>query len=175
MNTQRLHSGRTSRERKLSRRRRVFIEQLEDRRLLATVTVNTPTDVDDGDTSSITALNSTPGPDGMISLREAVIASNSTAGPDEIVLPLGTYLLTIQGASEDAAETGDLDVTDSLTITGAGLESTIIDASGLDPGGDSSFGDRVLHVHGVNLDMTEVTLRGGNLGIGDGGAAQIRI
>src|SRR5712664_3588621 len=50
----------------------------------ATISVNSTTDVADGDTSSISALIATPGPDGVISLREAIIAANNTAGADAI-------------------------------------------------------------------------------------------
>ena len=63
------------------------IERLEDRRLLAVVTVDTVSDVADGDSSTILSLISTPGPDGVISLREAITAANQTinmGGPDEI-------------------------------------------------------------------------------------------
>ncbi len=55
--------------------------------LLATVAVTTTNDVLDGDTSSIANLLLTPGLDGKISLREAIIAANNTAnagGPDLI-------------------------------------------------------------------------------------------
>lgn len=55
--------------------------------LAATVTVTSTTDVADGTTSTIAALIASPGPDGVISLREAIIAANNTAnsgGPDEI-------------------------------------------------------------------------------------------
>jgi hypothetical protein len=50
----------------------------------ATLTVNTTSDVADGDTSSIAALIANPGPDGKISLREAITAANNTAGADQI-------------------------------------------------------------------------------------------
>ena len=51
------------------------------------VTVDTTSDVSDGDTSSIAALISSKGADGKISLREAILASNNTANggsPDRI-------------------------------------------------------------------------------------------
>jgi hypothetical protein len=51
------------------------------------VTIDTTSDVSDGDTSSIAALLSSRGADGFISLREAIIAANNTANsgsPDEI-------------------------------------------------------------------------------------------
>src|SRR5437870_7834442 len=49
------------------------------------------------------------------------------------MVPAGTYLLTIAGRGEDAAATGDLDITDDVTtITGAGAASTILDGNGID-------------------------------------------
>src|ERR1039457_2976318 len=59
----------------------------------------------------------------MSSLRGAILAANANAGADTITLPAGTYTLTLAnsgGLNEDACLTGDLDVTDSLTINGAG-------------------------------------------------------
>src|SRR5690349_19345257 len=50
------------------------------------------------------------------SLRSAIIAANAHAGADTILLPAGTYTLTISGNNENAAATGDLDITDALTI-----------------------------------------------------------
>jgi CSLREA domain-containing protein len=65
------------------------------------------------------------------SLREAIGAANAAAGADSIVLPAGTYQLTIAnlgGLNEDNNAQGDLDVNDALTITGAGSATTIIRA-----------------------------------------------
>ncbi len=64
---------------------RLMFEQFESRRVLATVEVNANSDVNDGDTSSIAALINAPGFDGLISLREAILAANNTPnvdGPD---------------------------------------------------------------------------------------------
>jgi CSLREA domain-containing protein len=98
------------------------------------------------------------------SLREAVIAANAGADPDTILLPAGTYVLSLAGAGEDAAATGDLDLTDFSTIVrglGAGAGAVTIDATAL---GDRIFdvvdGDRA-------ISIANLTLRGGN---GDGGA-----
>ncbi len=61
------------------------------------------------------------------SLREAVIAANTAAGADSISFNVnGTFQLTIAGANENAAATGDLDITQALTITGNGTGNTII-------------------------------------------------
>ncbi|MEX2317370.1 MAG: proprotein convertase P-domain-containing protein [Pirellulales bacterium] len=68
--------------------RRLALEPLEDRRLLAVVEVSNATDVNDGTVTSIAALIAAPGADGGISLREAILAANNTANsggvPDEI-------------------------------------------------------------------------------------------
>ncbi len=66
--------------------------------------------------------------DGKCTLREAIINANSDtdstggdcaagSGVDVIALPMGTYTLAITGTGEDDAFTGDLDITDDLTIT----------------------------------------------------------
>jgi hypothetical protein len=84
-------------------------ETLEDRRLLAVLTVDTDQDVVDFN-------------DGVTSLREAIFAANIVPGADEIVFDLGdgpkTILLT----------QGELKIADSLTITGSGAELLTIDA-----------------------------------------------
>jgi CSLREA domain-containing protein len=66
------------------------------------------------------------------SLREAVVAANLHTGTDIIVVPSGTYTLTIAGSAEDASATGDLDIAGDITINGAGAGSTIIDGNALD-------------------------------------------
>lgn len=58
-----------------------------------------------------------------------MIQANATPGADTIMLRAGTYRLTLAGAGEDAAATGDLDILQNLTIEGAGAMQTIIDAS----------------------------------------------
>ena len=45
-------------------------------------------------------------------------------------LTAGIFTLTIAGADENAAATGDLDITQDVTINGAGAGSTIIDGNG---------------------------------------------
>ena len=91
--------------------------------------------------------------DGDCSLREAIQAANSNAavdactagsGVDTITVPAGTYILTIAGAGEDLNATGDLDITDSVTINGAGMDATLI-LAGLDLVEWVRI-DRVLHI-----------------------------
>ncbi len=85
------------------------------------------------------------------SLRAAIQEANARPGADEILVPAGTYTLSIEGRDEDGGATGDLDVRDPLTITGAGAASTIIDANGI---------DRVLDIGGVDLDLGAITIDG---------------
>lgn len=87
---------------------------------------------------------------GSCTLRAAVIEANALAGEQRIVFDdtVGTVTLSIAGASEDAAATGDLDLTESVTIDG-GPAGVTIDADGL---------DRVLHTRG-DSDITLERLR----------------
>ncbi|MBI5758891.1 MAG: CHRD domain-containing protein [Planctomycetales bacterium] len=145
------------------------VERLEDRTLLAVFTVNTAADLIDAN-------------DGVVSLREAIIAANQTAGADTIQFasslngtPIRPSIRTMPvGAAEDAGLTGDFDITDDLTITGNGSSLTIIDAG---PVVDvtSGLGDRVFHILGhrdtqspINVTISGVTIRGGTAAQGGG-------
>ncbi len=115
-----------------------------------TFVVNTTTD----------SVDATPGDGvaqdagGLTSLRAAIQEANASAGFDTITLGPGTYTLTLSGASENAAATGDLDITDHVSIVGAGADVTIIDASGL--------GDRVFEVLADQFaGFSGITITGG--------------
>ncbi len=94
------------------------------------------------------------------SLRGAIIRANTNPSADPVVInlqPATTYLLTLNNAAqENAAATGDLDITTSLhtvTITGGGSSgpnATIIDAAGLNTG---TRRDRVFHITGSNVTV----------------------
>ena len=88
---------------------------------------------------------------GECTLRAAVQETNALAGADEIVLPACTYLLTRVGIEQEALA-GDLDVSDALTITGAGAATTIVD-------GDDTNG--VFDVRSGSLAMSGTTVRRG--------------
>src|SRR5205807_2430480 len=95
--------------------------------------------------------------DSDCSLREAIVAANGNGQADMIAVPAGTYHLTIAGAGEEAAATGDLDITSDMTIIGAGATSTIIDATGL--------GDRVFEeppAAAATASNSDVTIKGGH-------------
>jgi predicted outer membrane repeat protein len=96
------------------------------------------------------------------SLRGAIIAANGAPGLDMIVLPAGTYPLSVKGVAEDLGATGDLDITDDLMLQGAGSATTIIDGAQL--GDMTHTSDRIIQVDSMgsgtlNVTITGVTLR----------------
>jgi CSLREA domain-containing protein len=96
-------------------------------------------------------------------LRAAIQTANGAAGPDTVIVPAGTYTLTLAGA-DDAAAVGDLDITDSLTFTGAGAGATTIH-------GGAGWDDRLFFIGtGDVVTMTGFTLSDGNSGGVAGGA-----
>lgn len=101
---------------------------------------------------------------GTCTLRAAVQEANALAGADQITLAAATYTLAINGAGENAAASGDLDVTGNLTITGAVVGATIttIDATNLAPR------DRVFHVINATATLRNLKIRGGQEGYGGG-------
>jgi hypothetical protein len=105
-----------------------------------------------------------PNPPGLClpsscSLRGAVLAANASSGADTITLPAGTYTLSIPGKQENNAATGDLDIKYPVTIVGAGVSSTIIQASTTSA---TNAVDRVFDVQAnVSLTMSDLTVRYG--------------
>lgn len=129
--------------------------------LANTIHVTSPTD-------EVSTLNG-------CSLREAVIAANTDtggpgtdcdpgAGDDTIELPDGHYVLTRTGAAENLADTGDLDLTDNVTIVGTGADSTLI---------DGNLTDRVFDNTNGTSELRDLTVENGKTADGDPGAAGI--
>ena len=101
-------------------------------------------------------------------LREAVqsaITDSNFGGctrsgtpPYTINIPAGTYNLTLTGSNEEGNATGDIDLTVSMTLIGAGQGVTIIDGQAadriFDVNGDSSAGDTVT--------LQDMTVRNGS-------------
>src|SRR5271157_81483 len=116
--------------------------------------------------SSITPTTFADGGAGSGSLRAAIIADNADPGTatDTINLNSGTYSLTLQnpgGVQENAAVTGDLDITSTahtLIIKGQGTSgpgATIIDAS--------TLLDRVFQIvkPGTQVELDGLVIKGG--------------
>jgi len=102
---------------------------------------------------------------GDCTLRAAIQQANATVGSDVIELPSGYFTLTLTGANEDAALTGDLDIRDSVVISGQGPEDSVI---------DGNLADRVMHIHNDNpsIDLL-IVLRGLTLQRGSADATNL--
>jgi len=130
-----------------------------------------PADVIFNVASPLDAVDDNPGdgvchtaPDGpalgACTLRAATMEANASLGPAvTILVPAGTYTLTIAPAGADDDSSGDLNLTTPagpsvyITINGAGADSTIINANQI---------DRVLTVNaGRHATLRGLTLRGG--------------
>lgn len=128
---------------KLRQSSRPHMEVLETRLAPAVFDVNTVADT--------TAVNLNTGLDasGNISLRSALMAANHLGSTNTINLRAGTYKLA----------SGELDINggptkDNLTITGAGSDSTIIDAQKL---------SRVFQVFSGNFaSISQITVQNGS-------------
>ena len=145
--------ARQNREKRRTTGTKPRLEWLEDRMLLSTFRVNTTLDS--------VAVNFRNGKDatGHISLRSAIMAADARGGSNKIIVPAGTFLLSIAGPGEDDAATGDLDITGNLTIQGQSAAKTIIDGNEL---------DRVFQVLNGKVSISKVTIQHGRVD-GDGG------
>jgi predicted outer membrane repeat protein len=120
---------------------------------LMTITVDTTTD------SNAAGYQVCSGAANDCSLRGAISKANSDPGNFyTIIVPSGTYTLTLTGAGESGNAIGDLDIATSLTINGAGATSTIIQGG---PGWDDRIIDFVTGGH--NVLIHGVTIQNGNL------------
>src|SRR6185503_4157155 len=92
----------------------------------ATFVVNDIDDVPDATPGD--ALCETAAGNGTCTLRAAVMEANALPGADVVTLPAGTYALTrqLEWMDPDTQADGDLDVTGSLDLVGAGATTTAI-------------------------------------------------
>ncbi|MBI3770429.1 MAG: right-handed parallel beta-helix repeat-containing protein [Deltaproteobacteria bacterium] len=107
------------------------------------------------------------------SLRGAISAANALPGADTVTVPAGTYTLTIPSTDfEGSNANGDLDVTDDLTLSGAGAATTIIQACApVSPATTCTGINRVLDVDpserfpskGITAAISGVTIRNGHM------------
>lgn len=97
-------------------------------------------------------------------LRAAIQEANALSGSDSVLLRAATY--TLSGApGDDLALSGDLDITEDVTITGTGTANTVIDGGAV---------DRVFDIdppgNGVAVTISDLTIRNGNVSGESGGA-----
>ncbi len=132
----------------------------------AMFTVNSVVDERDDDPGD--GMCETDVGNGICTLRAAVQETNALPGPDTIVVPPGTYILTILNSGpnvdENGAATGDLDITEDLTILGANPATTIVEVVNA---------NRFFHIFtpGLQVNISGLTMaRNSNIPGGDGGA-----
>ena len=126
----------------------------------STIVVNSTADAPDADPAN--GLCAAAG--GACTLRAAIMEANFTPAADTITLPSGVYLLTRVGI-DDIALVGDLDITEPITITGAGAGVTIVDGNG------AVTGDRVFQMlyDAYQVNLSGMTIRNGSVPTSSGG------
>ena len=168
------------------------LETLEDRRMLAVVTVGNTLDLENGDTSSIANLIASDGGDG-ISLREAITAANNTAnvmdadtitfdpnifdgGASSLIRLNGTELAITESLIIDASGAIDVTITGDMlgndtVVTGTNI--TDVDASLMSNVISLDDNSRVINFSAMSGDLTlnSITITGGRTteAIADGG------
>ena len=125
-----------------------------------TFTVNTTADGVDFSLNGVCSTGALTG--GPCTLRAAIQEANQ-GGPDTVLLPPGTYQLTLAGPGEDNAAGGDLDINQPVTINGGGARTTIVQQS-------PSVPDRVFEVRTTfgQVTLNALTITGGGLTTGNG-------
>jgi hypothetical protein len=131
----------------------------------ATFTVNDRTDRTDASLADDLCDADAATPGEQCTLRAAIQQANAHADTDTIILPAGKYRLTLRGSQEDAAASGDLDITSTVIITGAGAASTVVDGR--------RAKDRVFEIRG-NATISGITIRNGRALKGSTGGGGIR-
>jgi len=127
--------------------------------------VNTTDAVDDNIGDGICAAASPA----ACTLRAAVQEANAWPGTDTILINAGTYNLTITGAGETAAATGDLNISEDVTIKGAGSSTTFIDGNTSSHLDDAT--DRIFDISQASITVTisDITIQNGAVATPGGG------
>ena len=95
------------------------------------------------------------------SLREAIGAANAAPG-SIVVVPAGTYVLSLPGYGEDNNATGDLDIGANMTISSATATKPVIQAG-------AGLLDRVMQIMAdTTVVVNNVTISNGTSNIGGG-------
>ncbi|MBD2512805.1 cadherin-like domain-containing protein [Nostoc muscorum FACHB-395] len=130
--------------------------------VLATFTVNSTGDTDDGDINN-----------GTTTLREAINVANASSGADTIIF--GGPVFTDTTPDKITLTNGQLFVNDSLTITGTGINQLTLSGD-VNNNGNDADDVRLFFLNQGTVNLSNLTLRGGrgqggNGGNGGGGAA----
>ncbi|MCP4545832.1 MAG: hypothetical protein GY835_05120, partial [bacterium] len=109
----------------------------------------------DAATFTVTKETDDNGPCDVVdcALREAIIASNENPGFDTILIPGGTYELSIPGWDHPQSMTGSLSPMGTVELVGDAQLPVVIDAAGI---------DRVFSIIGSTVYISNVTITGGS-------------
>jgi CSLREA domain-containing protein len=126
--------------------------------------------------STVDAPDATPGDgvcetasgNGICTLRAAIMETNTLAGADTIKLQAGALYVLTRAGDDDIALNGDLDITDDVTIDGAGVGSSVIDGNG------NVTHDRVFDIekYGGIVNLSGVTIQHGKASVSRAGGIQ---
>ncbi len=130
----------------------------------ATFIVNSTADTPDDNPGNAICADAS----GNCTLRAAIQEANALAGSDAITLGTATYTLT-GAAGDDLALSGDLDITQNVTVTGTGTTNTFINGGSV---------DRVFDIDpsgsGVTVTVSDLTIQSGNVPGESGGGIRNR-
>ena len=121
-------------QRRTEAAKRLQLEPLENRRLLATVTVSSALDI--VDVPNWATIDDLPGPDNVVSLREAILATENTLGADEIVFDSAGVFSQPRTI---ALNQGVLTITRDLAIHGSANAAVALSMSSRRPGVTTQF------------------------------------
>lgn len=130
--------------------------------LAGTFAVNSTADTALG--GAVTCLNGA-----TCTLRAAIQAADASGGANTVTLPAGEYRLTIAppsgtpGSDPEDPASGDLDIEHGTTVTlsGSGAATTVIDANGI---------DRAFTVHtGASLNLSALSVNSGSPAVASDG------
>jgi hypothetical protein len=119
-----------------------------------TFTLNSPFDApaDPSDTDYSVCRTATF--NSTCTLRAAIMKANHYAGGGVTInVPSGAYTITLPPSGEDDETNGDLNITQTVTIVGAGAANSIVDGGSV---------DRVFRIEsGATVTLTAITIRHG--------------
>lgn len=119
--------------------------------LAATFLVNSTVDDVDANPGDGICQTATPG---ECTMRAAIEESNSLSGSDSVLIPLGTYLFTVDGT---------IVISDDISITGADQSLTFIEQGGF------------LITSPINFSMSQLTIQNGGNPIDNSGGANLSL
>jgi hypothetical protein len=135
--------------------------RVEARPAAPTFTVNYPFDVPADLNDTDYSVCRTASNNSICTLRAAIMKANRFAGGGAtIIIPAGAYTLTVTTPPPNDDLIGDLNITQTTTIIGAGMNSTFVDGGAI---------DRVFRIVSGTVTISNMTVRDGEVDLSFGG------